>query len=82
MTWGVVGSIMVACGPPGPQAGGGQVLQRSPRLNQLLHELLRPHVLQPTRLAMVTITPTSIPSFLVMAFLSRFAQVLDASRQL
>jgi hypothetical protein len=72
MTCGVDGSIIVACGTPGPQAGGGQ--QRSPRLNQLLHEELRPHELQPARLAMVTITPVSINSFFVMAFLSRAIQ--------
>jgi hypothetical protein len=43
-------------------------------LNQLLHELLRPQELQPTKLAIVTTTPVSISSFFVMAFLSRGTQ--------
>jgi len=72
MTCGLDGSIMVAWGTPGPQAGGGQHL--SPRLNQLLQELLRPHELQPTRLAMVTTTPVSMSSFFVLSFFSRGAQ--------
>jgi hypothetical protein len=74
----VVGIIIVAWGP---QAGGGQVLQRSPRLNQLLQELRLPHVLlQPARHAIVTTTPVSISNLLVMAFPSGGAQVSGCIR--
>src|SRR5881394_3877037 len=77
ITCGEVGIIIVAWGPPGPHAGGGQ--HRSPRLNRLLHEL-RPHELQPTRLAIVTTTPVSMSNFFVMAILSRGTQVLSCFR--
>jgi hypothetical protein len=70
---GEVGSIIVACGPPGPQAGGGHTLHRSPRLNQLLHALRQ--VLQPERLAIVTITAVSKSSFLLMVVLRISTQV-------
>jgi hypothetical protein len=70
---GELGIIIVACGPPGPQAGGGHVLHRSPRLNMLLHALRQ--VLQPERLAIVTITAVSESSFLLMAVLRISTQV-------
>ena len=45
----MLGIIMVARGPPGEQSGGGQLSQRSPRLNK--PQVILSQVLQPARLA-------------------------------
>src|SRR2546421_10155390 len=60
--WGVPGSIIVACGMPGGQAGGGQHL--SPRLNQPPAALRQ--LLQPDNAAITSAVASSKNTFLGM----------------